>query len=117
MTRWALHLEYDGAGFVGWQLQENGISLQAVLEQAASRLAGGAAGARASWPGAPMLACTAAGQVAMIELPDRYSPAQVRDALNFHMQPHPIVVLRAAAGTRMSWNPRFLRHRPLRIAI
>ena len=41
MTRWALLLEYDGSPFVGWQRQVNGISVQEVLEQAASNLNGG----------------------------------------------------------------------------
>ncbi len=105
MTRWALRLEYDGAGFVGWQRQENGASLQAVLEHAASRLAGGAP-VPSVVAGRTDAGVHAAGQVAMIELPDRYTPAQVRDALNFHMQPNAIVVLRAAEAPP-EWNPRF----------
>ena len=31
MLRYALCIEYDGTGFVGWQRQENGLSVQAVL--------------------------------------------------------------------------------------
>ena len=34
MTRYMLTLEYDGAGFVGWQRQDNGPSVQAALEAA-----------------------------------------------------------------------------------
>ena len=41
LRRYALTLEYDGAPFVGWQRQENGLSVQAVLEEAAARLNGG----------------------------------------------------------------------------
>ncbi len=38
MTRWALLLEYDGSGYVGWQLQATGLSIQELLERAAARL-------------------------------------------------------------------------------
>ena len=31
MTQFALEIEYDGAGFVGWQRQKTGVSVQAVL--------------------------------------------------------------------------------------
>ncbi|MBV8912737.1 MAG: tRNA pseudouridine(38-40) synthase TruA, partial [Acetobacteraceae bacterium] len=105
MTAWALLLEYDGAGFVGWQVQESGISLQGVLEGAASRLTGGRRVASVV-AGRTDAGVHAAGQVAMIELPDRYSADRVRDALNFYLKPHPFVVLRAAPAPA-GWNPRF----------
>ena len=37
--RLAVGLEYDGAGFVGWQVQRSGRSVQGVLEAAVSRVA------------------------------------------------------------------------------
>jgi tRNA pseudouridine38-40 synthase len=42
----------------------------------------------------------------MIELPDGLAPARLRDALNYHMKPHPIVVLQAVPAPE-NWNPRF----------
>jgi tRNA pseudouridine38-40 synthase len=48
----------------------------------------------------------AAGQVVSLTLPDRLSARQVRDALNFHMKPHPVVIIRAVPA-RPRWNPRF----------
>jgi tRNA pseudouridine38-40 synthase len=48
----------------------------------------------------------AEGQVALIELPGDWAAGKVRDALNFHMKPHPVVVLRAAIAPA-GWNPRF----------
>lgn len=36
-----LTLEYDGTGYVGWQWQDNGLSVQQVLEHALSRVLGG----------------------------------------------------------------------------
>ncbi len=105
MTRWALLLEYDGAGFVGWQMQENGVSLQSLLETAASKLVADAP-VPSIVAGRTDAGVHAAGQVAAIDLPDRFDARAVRDALNFHLKPHPFVVLRAAAAPS-SWNPRF----------
>lgn len=102
---WALLLEYDGAGFAGWQLQDGPITLQAVLEQAAAHLANGAR-VPSVVAGRTDAGVHATAQVAMLTLPDRYRPDQVRSALNYHMRPHPIVVLRAAPAAP-GWNPRF----------
>ncbi|MFQ5785991.1 MAG: tRNA pseudouridine(38-40) synthase TruA, partial [Alphaproteobacteria bacterium] len=40
MPRYRLTLEYDGSGFVGWQRQENGPSIQAALEAALKAYSG-----------------------------------------------------------------------------
>jgi len=102
---WALLLEYDGTPYVGWQRQANGISVQAVLEEACARLNGGAPVA-ATAAGRTDAGVHAAGQVVQVALPDRYRPDQMRDALNFHLKPHPIVVVQAAPATP-GWSPRF----------
>jgi tRNA pseudouridine38-40 synthase len=105
MTRWALLLEYNGAPFVGWQRQVNGLSVQSVLEQAAAKLNKGqpvvsiAAGRTDS-------GVHAEGQVVHIDLPDEVSAKSVRDGLNYHMKPQPIVVLKAAA-VPPTWSARF----------
>jgi len=102
---WALLLEYDGTPYVGWQRQANGISVQAVLEEACARLNGGAPVA-ATAAGRTDAGVHAAGQVVQVALPDRYHSDQTRDALNFHLKPHPIVVLQAAPAAP-GWSPRF----------
>jgi tRNA pseudouridine38-40 synthase len=95
MTRYALTLEYDGAGFVGWQRQETPRpSVQAVLEGAASQLVGGRAVASVV-AGRTDSGVHAEGQVAHLDLPD-IAPDRLRDALNFHMKPHDVAVLRVA---------------------
>lgn len=107
--RWALRLEYDGGPFVGWQRQINGVSVQSVLEGAAARLNGGSA-VESIVAGRTDAGVHAAGQVAHIDLPDtvsvRLSAGGLRDALNFHMKPNPVVVTHAAP-VDPAWNARF----------
>ena len=40
MPRYKLTLEYDGAPFVGWQRQDNGVSVQSTLEDAIAKFCG-----------------------------------------------------------------------------
>jgi tRNA pseudouridine38-40 synthase len=105
MIRWALLLEYDGTPFVGWQRQINGLSIQKVFEQAASHLNGGQPVASIV-AGRTDAGVHAEGQVAHIDLPDTHRPKAIRDALNFHMKPHPVVVLNATM-VPPDWNARF----------
>ncbi len=100
----ALLLEYDGAGFAGWQRQDGQPTVQQLLEDAAARLAGAPVASVVA--GRTDAGVHAAGQVAMVALPERFAPERVREALNFHMKPHPVVVLEAAL-TPEGWNPRF----------
>jgi len=109
MTRWALLLEYNGTPFVGWQRQINGLSIQEVLEWAASRLNGGRPVASIV-AGRTDAGVHAEGQVAHIDLLDGHSAKAIRDALNFHMKPHPVVVLNAAA-VAADWSARFSANR------
>lgn len=105
MPRYRLLVEYDGAAFVGWQRQPNGLSVQQAIEEAASRLNGGAPVASAA-AGRTDAGVHAAGQVAQIDLGREYPPERVRDALNFHTRPLPLAVLdctRAPEG----WHARF----------
>jgi tRNA pseudouridine38-40 synthase len=105
MPRYALLLEYDGTGFVGWQRQAAGLSIQMVLEGAAVRLAGGAP-VESIVAGRTDAGVHAEGQVASLDLPRDIAPDKLADALNFHMKPHAVVVLRAALAAP-GWNPRF----------
>ncbi len=105
MTVWALTLEYDGGPFVGWQRQGDLLSVQSVLETAASRLNRGAP-VPSIVAGRTDAGVHAAGQVAQITLPDGFDAQRVREALNFYMKPHPVVVLRAAQAPE-GWSARF----------
>jgi tRNA pseudouridine38-40 synthase len=102
---WALMLEYDGASFVGWQRQDNGLSVQQVLETAAARLSGGVP-VSSIVAGRTDAGVHAEAQVAQLALPSHLTADRLRDALNYHMKPHPVAVLRAAPAPE-GWNARF----------
>jgi tRNA pseudouridine38-40 synthase len=104
MRDWALLIEYDGGPFAGWQRQDGVLTVQGVLEEAATRISGRPAPSFVA--GRTDAGVHAAGQVAMLALPDRMAARQVRDALNFHLKPYPVVVLEAAPA-QAGWNPRF----------
>jgi tRNA pseudouridine38-40 synthase len=105
MTRWALLVEYNGTPFVGWQRQDNGLSVQQVLETAAARLNHGAP-VVSTVAGRTDAGVHAEAQVAQLDLPDAIVATKVRDALNYHMKPHPVVVLDAAPAPD-GWSARF----------
>ena len=105
MADFALVLEYDGAPFIGWQRQGVGISVQEVLETAAARLNGGAP-VTAIAAGRTDAGVHAAAQVVGLTLAADFAPARLRDALNFHLKPHPVAV-RAAAFAPAGWSARF----------
>ena len=98
-------LEYDGGAYVGWQRQDQGTSIQDVVESAAAHLNGGTPVA-AIVAGRTDSGVHAAGQVVALTLPAGFRPRQARDALNYHMKPHPVVVVRANLAPE-GWNPRF----------
>ena len=91
--RYKLTLEYDGGGFVGWQRQANGLSVQQALEEAVQRFCGETVAAVAA--GRTDAGVHATGQVAQIDLEREVAPDTLRDALNFHLKPLPVSVLAA----------------------
>ncbi|MBI3445843.1 MAG: tRNA pseudouridine(38-40) synthase TruA [Magnetospirillum sp.] len=93
MPRYRLLVEYDGTPFVGWQRQDNGDSVQAVLERAVARLCGEAVNVYAA--GRTDAGVHATGQVVHVDLPKDYPADTVRNALNYHMKPKPVAVVLA----------------------
>jgi len=116
VTRYKLTLEYDGSGFVGWQRQLNGLSLQEVLETAVYRFCGEQVTSHGA--GRTDAGVHALGQVAHIDLARAPAPAPevVRDAVNFHVKPHAVAVLAAEVvgedfHARFSARERAYRYR------
>ena len=96
MPRYKLTIEYDGSGFVGWQRQDNGLSVQQALEEAVAGFSGQAVTAHAA--GRTDSGVHALGQVVHIDLDGDPGPETVRDAINFHLKPAPVSVLTAEAA-------------------
>ena len=94
MPRYRLTLEYDGTPFAGWQRQKHEISVQQVLEEAASHLSDEKVVAAAA--GRTDAGVHALGMVAHLDLTRAYAPEKVADALNYHLKPWPVAVLEAA---------------------
>ncbi len=104
MPRFKLTIEYDGGPFVGWQRQDNGLSVQRALEDAARSYCQGdfiVHGAGRTDAGVHAL-----GQVAHVDLPRDDRPEVVANAFNAHLQPHPIAVLKAEKVTN-DFHARF----------
>jgi tRNA pseudouridine38-40 synthase len=93
MPRYKLVIEYDGAPFVGWQVQDNGISVQGVLAAAIAAFCGETVAVQGA--GRTDAGVHAYGQVAHFDLAKERDIDTVRDALNAHLRPHPVAVLSA----------------------
>src|SRR5215469_3976988 len=93
MPRFKLVIEYDGTPFVGWQIQEGGLSVQGLLTDAIAAFSG----ERVTLFGAGRTdaGVHALGQVAHFDLARDWRADRVRDALNAQLRPHPIAVLSA----------------------
>src|SRR5580698_2447673 len=91
MPRYKLTLEYDGAPFVGWQRQANGLSVQETLEGALYALCGEAVAAHGA--GRTDAGVHASGQAAHIDLPKAWDGWRLREAINAHLAPSPVAAL------------------------
>ncbi|MGA8689966.1 MAG: tRNA pseudouridine(38-40) synthase TruA [Methyloceanibacter sp.] len=104
MPRYKLTIEYDGTPFVGWQFQDNCVSVQGRLAQAVKAFSGEAAIPRGA--GRTDAGVHALGQVAHLDLAKDWPTETVRDALNALLRPDPIAVL-ACEIVRGDFDARF----------
>jgi tRNA pseudouridine38-40 synthase len=93
MRRFKLTIEYDGGPFVGWQRQENGRSVQQAIEEAVLAFSGETIVLKGA--GRTDSGVHALGQVAHFDLASERTDDTVRDAINAHLKPEPVVVLSA----------------------
>jgi tRNA pseudouridine38-40 synthase len=93
MPRYKLTIEYDGTPFCGWQIQENGATVQGALEAAVKAICGEPV--RVHGAGRTDAGVHALAQVAHCDIPKHFPPGRLRDGLNAHLRPHPIGVLSA----------------------
>ena len=93
MTRWKLTIEYDGGGFCGWQRQAHDLSVQQAVEEAIQKFSGETVTLHVA--GRTDAGVHARAQVAHFDLAKETDADTVRDAINFHVKPHLVAVLRA----------------------
>ena len=93
MPRYKLTIEYDGRPFVGWQIQDNGSSVQGVLAAAVEAFCGEEVSVHGA--GRTDAGVHALGQVGHLDLTKEWEEDTVRDALNAHLRPHPVAILKA----------------------
>ncbi len=120
MPRYRFLVEYDGTPFVGWQRQDNGLSVQGVIEAAIGKLTPEKVTLKGA--GRTDAGVHATGQVAHVDLDKDLTARVMRDALNFHMEPHPVVILDAEivdtsfdsrfSATRRHYHYRIVDRRP-----
>lgn len=91
MKRWKLTLEYDGTGFCGWQRQQSGSSVQGVIEEAIKKFSQEEVTVHVA--GRTDSGVHALAQVAHFDLKKETTTDVIRDALNYHVRPHKVVVL------------------------
>ncbi len=104
MPRFALLVDYHGGPFAGWQRQDGPPSVQAAIEAALAHLEPGPHTIAAA--GRTDAGVHATGQVAHADLARDWDPFRLSEALNFHLKPAPVAILRAARVPD-DWHARF----------
>jgi tRNA pseudouridine38-40 synthase len=104
MPRYKLIIEYDGAPFIGWQMQERGLSVQGALMAAAQAFCGEPV--KVLGAGRTDTGVHALGQVAHVDLAKDWPTDTVRDALTAQLRPHRVAVL-AAEQVPDTFDARF----------
>jgi tRNA pseudouridine38-40 synthase len=104
MPRYALKIEYHGSPFAGWQRQADQPSVQQCVEEALRKLEPATGSIAAA--GRTDAGVHATGQVAHCDLTRDWHPFRLSEALNFHLKPAPIAILRVARVPE-DWHARF----------
>ncbi|MFN3663865.1 tRNA pseudouridine(38-40) synthase TruA [Yoonia sp.] len=104
MPRYALLVEYHGAPFAGWQRQNDHPSVQGAIEAALAKLEPGPHTIAAA--GRTDAGVHATGQVAHCDLRRDWDPFRLSEALNYHLKPAPVAILRCAVVAD-DWHARF----------
>jgi tRNA pseudouridine38-40 synthase len=93
--RWKITVEFDGRPFYGWQRQDHGPSVQGCLEEAIRRFCQESVTVHAA--GRTDSGVHALAMVASFDLEKPVAADKLREALNFHLKPNPIAILKAEA--------------------
>ena len=93
MFNFKIIIEYDGTNYVGWQRQDNGLSIQEAIENAIFKLT--AEKVILFGAGRTDAGVHALGQVAHFNLKKKFQSDNIRDGLNQYLRPQPIAILEA----------------------
>jgi tRNA pseudouridine38-40 synthase len=104
MPRYKITIEYDGTPFVGWQIQDNGATVQGLINVAILAFTGEKVAVHGA--GRTDAGVHALGQVAHFDLERERDTDTVCDALNAHLRPHPVAVV-AAEKAPDTFDARF----------
>ena len=104
MPRYALLVEYNGAPFAGWQRQKEHPSVQGAIEAALAKLEPREHTIAAA--GRTDAGVHATGQVAHCDLEKEWDPFRLSEALNYHLKPDPVAILKAVRVDD-DWHARF----------
>jgi tRNA pseudouridine38-40 synthase len=104
MPRYRLLIEYDGRPYHGFQAQAALPSVQGAIERAVKGFCGETLRLQAA--GRTDTGVHATGQVIHVDLEKDWNPETVRNALNAHLVPEPIVILDAQVAEG-DWHARF----------
>ena len=105
MPRYRATIEYDGAPYCGFQLQDGQPSVQAELERAIHAFSGEAA--RVYVAGRTDTGVHATGQVIHFDLDKAWPTRTVMEATNAHLVPEPVAVLSVEEMTDPEFHARF----------
>jgi tRNA pseudouridine38-40 synthase len=97
MPRYRLTIEYDGTGFLGWQYQTQGHTVQGVLEAAIIKLHGSYFNIQCA--GRTDTGVHALAQVAHVDLPREWDTFELINAINGNVRPHLVSVVTAEEVT------------------
>lgn len=92
MPRYKMTIEYDGTDFVGWQRQQDGLSVQQVLEEALEKFTHVQTVVYGA--GRTDAGVHAYGQVAHFDVPQPMDAFVMQGAFNALVRPYPIGVLK-----------------------
>ena len=104
MHNYKIIIEYEGTNFVGWQRQENGLSIQQLIEESIEKLVNKKITIFGA--GRTDAGVHAKGQVASFGLNDSIDTGTIRDGLNHYLRPHPVAIL-STEKTDTDFNARF----------
>ncbi len=120
MTRYKLTIEYDGTHFCGWQRQQEHPSVQQTIEEAIQKFCGETVTLHVA--GRTDAGVHARANVAHVDIAKETDANTVRDAINFHVKPHRVVIRETEAvsdefharfnAVARSYKYRVLNRRP-----